>query len=117
VIDAARQLDRLRGAPSLVLWLVQDMGCWVTGSRAGFTVDRVRPDSDWDILVPLRLWQTVVGALPLGSVIPTRRGGWRVRVEGQPDIDVFPIDLDEWMTKACTHVAWHPKSGTVLEKM
>lgn len=91
----------------------------MVGSRADFTVDRVHPGSDWDLLVPFRLWELVVGALPLERVTPTRRGGWRVRplVEGEPVIDIFPGDLGEWMAKACTRVAWHPKTGTVLEKV
>lgn len=114
------QLDRLRGAPAIVLWLVQEVGCWVMGSRAGFDESAPRQMhamSDWDILVPRALWDLAVGCLPLDKVTPTRRGGWRVRVEGQPDIDVFAGEVGEWLTKACVHVAWHPKSGTVIEKV
>lgn len=115
------QLERLRGAPAIVLWLVQDMGCWVVGSRAGFTVDRVHAGSDWDILVPPHQWQGLIGALPLDDARPTRRGGWRFTpsrggVVG-PTVDVFPCDLGDWLTKALTHVAWHPKTGTILQKL
>lgn len=112
-----RQLARIKGAPALVLWLTQEVGCWVVGSRADFTLDRVTSTSDWDILVPWSLWEHVIGALPLESVIPTRRGGWRVRREGQPDIDVFPGEVGEWMKIPFVRVAWHPKSATVIEKV
>lgn len=115
--DAHRQLARLRGAPSLVLWLVQEVGCWVVGSRADFTLDRVHEGSDWDILVQPSLWGVAVGGIPLDHVKATRRGGWRVVMEGKPVIDVFPGDLSDWMSKACTRVAWHPKSGVVIEKV
>lgn len=114
MISTDVQVERLRGAPPLVLWLVLDVGCWVIGSRAGFVEERLHANSDWDILVPFALWNGVVGALPLDNIIPTRRGGWRIRKEGSPDIDVFPHDLGDWLSKAFTHVAWHPKSGTCL---
>ena len=115
-VSTEDQLARLRGAPPLVLWLVSDAGCWVTGSRASFSDCRLHAASDWDILVPWKLWETVVGALPLDKVVPTRKGGWRVRIEGQHDIDVFPGDIGDWLVKPFTHVAWHPKTGTVIEK-
>lgn len=87
------QLDRLRGAPPIVLWLVQEVGCWVTGSRAGFDENAPRQMhamSDWDILVPRALWDLAVGCLPLDKVIPTRRGGCR----GVRTYTSYPYSVD-----------------------
>lgn len=116
MIHPSDQLARLKGAPSLVLWLVQDAGCWIVGSRADFSLDRVTETSDWDIVVPLKLWQNVVGALPFDLSVPSRRGGWRIKRDGEPDIDIIACDIGDWLTNTLTRVAWHPKSGTVVEK-
>lgn len=115
-MDKAQQLERLRGAPPLVLWLTQQMGAWVVGSRADFHQDRVHKDSDWDILVPLAVWPSIGKALPLEHVRPTRHGGWRFESQGVV-LDVFPMDIGDWLTNPYTRVAWHPQSGTIVTKV
>lgn len=120
------QAARLKGAPPIVLWLVLDAGCWVVGSRASFRDVRIHEKSDWDILVPFASWGKVVGTLPLNApggdpaVVATRRGGWRFwyhqgRVDGVI-LDGFPGDVGEWLSRPFVHVAWHPSTGTVVER-
>lgn len=116
---AREQLDRLRGAPRLVGFLLQDIGCWVVGSRADFRQpERISVASDWDILVPLALWPKVRGALPFERSTTSRRGGWRFPGEaGEASIDLIILDVDDWFsTQPYTAAAWHPRSGTMLER-
>lgn len=117
------QMERLRTAPPIVLWLTQTVGCWVIGSRAGFRHVRIHDASDWDILVPFSLWSTVVGGLPIEKISPTKLGGYRFAAcfndAAKPTVlvDVWPGDVSSYLTRPYVHVAWHPQTGTVIEKM
>jgi hypothetical protein len=116
------QLERLREAPPIVVWLLQNLGAWVGGSRAAFRDVRIHEKSDWDILIPLHLWHDAVGALPLEKVKPTKAGGYRFEAEfldGRPPVvvDVFTGDVGLFLQKPYIHVLWHPKTATIIEKV
>lgn len=112
------QLERIRTMPPVVLWLTQGMGCWVLGSRASFSDVRIHDKSDWDILVPFEVWEQVTAALPIDGK-RTKPGGWRfdtLTSDGASVVvDVFPGSLDAMLRKPYVHVAWHPKTATIVE--
>ena len=115
---ADAQLERLRGAPALVRWLVMEAGCWVLGSRADFVHNRIDGQSDWDILVEPHNWQRVAAVVTSQEQVgPTKLVGWRLEAHaGRPRIDIIVASLSDMMVLQHTYAAWHPKSGQMLVK-
>ena len=129
------QVEREKTMPVLVRFLCAlDGGCWVVGSRADFRrPERITPTSDWDLLVPFASWEATAQAIlafkesdDVRDLRPTRYGGWRFAVPDKhhstPNVsctalvDVFAGDIGAWLLKPHTLAAWHPKSGTIVEK-
>ena len=128
IIEA--QAKRMKAMPTIVEHLVKN-GCWIVGDNASFRNTSYLTD-EWDVLVPPNIWESIVGSLPLESVRPTSSGGWCFKVDVAVDtmttegrrkdlmgltITVTQGDIGNCLQNPFVQYIWHPKSGTIVERM
>lgn len=96
-------------------------GSWIVGSVAdpNKTFDAQNLPKDYDILVPYSEWLAVSMQLPnQGTVVGmTRFGGFRMRLNTDEMLDIWPGELSAFFLNPPTKYAWHPKSMTLLSKV
>ena len=70
---------------------------------------------DYDVIIPYSRWKEAALLIPKDAH-PNTFGGWKCLSEGK-EVDVWPGDLSIHFTHHISRYAWHPKSGTRLERV
>ena len=106
---------KIREMPIIVRAFCLLHGGWVVGGAARWMVGKQDTLKDWDIIVPMRLWQDAQHLIPYGTLSNTF-GGFKV-VEDGVEIDVWPEDLDHFfatVTKGDEVIAVQPSKQLVV---
>ena len=102
--------------PALIIALIHNHDAWIVGSAAN-------PDNkdprDIDIIVPFSQWQSASALIPKDAKVNTF-GGWKCQCKINDltiEVDVWPGDLGWLMQHPQAQWAFHPRSGTRLQKI
>ena len=108
---------KIREFPPLVRAFTFNHEAWLVGGAAKWIVG-LQPDlRDWDIIVPVRNWTDAQHLIPYQTMSNTF-GGFKIEVEGQPDIDVWAEDLDHFLatcTKGDNVIAVQPRKQLIVK--
>jgi len=101
----------MKQLPPIATKLVNLFGGWIVGSAATPNA-KLLELRDIDILIPYNNWQQAVALVPKDS-IPNTFGGWKFK-DSNISIDVWPADLDWFITNMRPIFLWNPKSNIRL---
>jgi hypothetical protein len=76
-------------------------GAYIVGSYAKYLAGEDIEVNDYDLLVPLEKWQAIALLIP-ESAQPNKFGGWRFVVDDGYEVDVWPDNLDNYLSKCKT---------------
>jgi hypothetical protein len=73
-------------------------GALIVGSYAKYLAGEDLETNDFDLLVPQHKWQTIAMLIPEDAK-PNKFGGWRFKVDGDAEVDVWPDSLENYLTQ------------------
>lgn len=100
--------------PPIVRHLCWSFDAWIVGSTAKAIIEKQDIYSDWDLIIPVQHWLSATLACTCYSPQPNSFGGWKITLDDDTQIDIWPDTLDNFLLRkqyAAETYALHPKSG------
>ena len=92
--------------PRSVKYMAQNYNVWIAGSAADLSSD-ITKIKDVDVIIPFEIWNKITGLIPKDSKMNSY-GGWRY-VENNVTIDIWPDNLNNFLSSSLPKCIWQPR--------